>query len=152
MEVFRIAREKYAATLSGKGAAIRGARWNSVGVEMIYTAANRSLAMAEVAVHLNLSTLQDDYVMIAISAPDDVQVQKLSSADLPTDWNTFPYNPLTRKIGDRFIAECKYCILQVPSVITKGEHNMLLNPYHPQFSKIKIIAIENFPFDKRMFK
>jgi RES domain-containing protein len=36
MEVFRLSREKYAATLSGKGAAIRGERWNSVGVEMIY--------------------------------------------------------------------------------------------------------------------
>ena len=44
-----LAREKFAGSLSGKGAAISGARWNSVGIEMIYTAANRSLAMAEVA-------------------------------------------------------------------------------------------------------
>ena len=152
MEVFRVSREKYATTLSGKGAAIRGARWNSVGVEMIYTAANRSLAMAEVAIHLNLSTLQDDYVMITISAPDDVTVQKLTNADLPPGWSTFPYNPVTRKIGDKFIADGKCCILQAPSVVTKGDHNLLINPHHMEFSKIKITAIENFPFDKRIFK
>lgn len=152
MEVFRVSRSKYATTLSGKGAAIRGARWNSVGIEMIYTAANRSLAMAEVAVHLNLSTLQDDYVIITITTPDDVAVQKLSSAYLPPDWNSFPYNPATRKIGDRFIAEGKHCILQVPSAITKGDYNLLINPYHHDFSRVKIIHIEKFPFDKRIFK
>jgi RES domain-containing protein len=46
MELFRLCREKYIKPLSGKGAAIKGARWNSVGVELIYTASNRSLAMA----------------------------------------------------------------------------------------------------------
>ena len=35
MEAFRLSREKFASTLSGKGAAIKGARWNSVGVEII---------------------------------------------------------------------------------------------------------------------
>jgi len=61
MKVYRLSRLRYAGFLSGKGAAIRGARWNSVGTEMIYTAQNRSLAMAEVVVHLTLGTLPDDY-------------------------------------------------------------------------------------------
>jgi len=51
MEVFRLSRAKYADQLSGYGAALKGARWNSRGVEMIYAAENRSLAMAEVLVH-----------------------------------------------------------------------------------------------------
>jgi RES domain-containing protein len=77
MEAYRLSREMYASTLSGKGAAIKGARWNSIGVEMIYTASNRSLAMAEVAVHFTLATLPSDYMMITIFIPDDISLSKV---------------------------------------------------------------------------
>ena len=71
MEVFRLTREKFSKELSGKGAALKGARWNSIGVELIYTALNRSLAMAEVAVHFTLATLPSDYMMVTISKLTD---------------------------------------------------------------------------------
>jgi len=152
MEAFRLSREKYAAPLSGKGAAMKGARWNSIGVEIIYTASNRSLAMAEVAVHLTLATIPGDYVMVTIRLPDDISTQKLTEADLPVNWNAFPHPVSTQIIGDKFIADNKYCVLQIPSVVTQGDYNLLINPYHSDFPKIKIIAIEKFPFDKRIFK
>ncbi|CAN5711619.1 MAG: RES family NAD+ phosphorylase [Acidobacteria bacterium] len=152
MEAFRLSREKYAAPLSGKGAAMKGARWNSVGVELIYTASNRSLAMAEVAVHLTMATIPSDYVMLTIYLPDDISTQKLTETDLPTNWNAFPHPISTQVIGDKFIADNNYCVLQIPSVVTQGDYNLLINPYHSDFSKIKIIAIEKFPFDKRIFK
>lgn len=152
MEVYRLSREKFAGTLSGKGAALKGARWNSIGVELIYTAGNRSLAMAEVAVHFTLATLPGDYVMISIFIPDDISLQKLNVADLPADWNTFPHPSSTQVIGDRFVAENKYCVLQIPSSVTQGDYNLLINPNHADFKSIKIIATEKFPFDKRIFK
>jgi len=61
MEVYRLTRERFAKGLSGKGSSMMGARWNSVGVELIYTAPNRALAMAEVAVHLTLATMPSEY-------------------------------------------------------------------------------------------
>ena len=152
MEAFRLSREKYASTLSGKGAAIKGARWNSVGVEIIYTASNRSLAMAEVAVHLTLATIPDDYMILTIYLPDDISLQKLTEKDLPPDWNTFPHPTSTQAIGDRFVAENKYCVLQIPSAVTKGDFNLLINPYHKEFQKIKIVETEKFPFDRRIFE
>jgi RES domain-containing protein len=152
MEAFRLSREKYAAPLSGKGAAIKGARWNSIGVELIYTASNRSLAMAEVAVHLTLATIPSDYVMLTIHLPDDVSIQKLTAKDLPTRWNVFPHQTSTQAVGDKFTSDNKYCVLQVPSVVTQGDYNLLINPHHSEFSKIKIIEIEKFPFDERIFK
>ncbi len=152
MEAYRLSRNKFASTLSGKGAALKGARWNSIGVEIIYTASNRSLAMAEVAVHLTLATLPDDYMIVTIFIPDDTSLQKLNVTDLPTDWNTFPHPTTTQSIGDRFIAENKFCILQVPSAVTSGDYNLLINPNHPNFKRIKIIAKDKFPFDKRIFK
>lgn len=152
MEVYRLSRKKFASALSGKGAAIKGARWNSVGVEIIYTASNRSLAMAEVAVHFTLATLPGYYMILSIFIPDDVSLQKLNITQLPLDWNTFPHPLITQAIGDQFIADSKYCVLQIPSVVTQGDFNLLINPNHPDFKRIKISSREKFPFDKRIFK
>jgi len=152
MEAYRLSREKFAATLSGKGGALKGARWNSIGVELIYTASNRSLAMAEVAVHFTLATLPSDYMMITIFIPDNISIQKLNISDLPTNWNTFPHPSTTQTIGDQFIADNKFCVLQIPSAVTQGDYNLLINPRHPDFKRIKIIATDKFPFDKRIFK
>lgn len=147
MEVFRLSREKFA-SLSGKGAASKGARWNSIGIELIYTAANRSLAMAEIAVHFTLATLPDDYVMMMIHVPDEISIQRLTSLDLPEDWNSFPSTNSTQIIGDSFVNENRFCLLQIPSVVTKGDYNILINPHHKDFHKIKIISTEKFPFEK----
>lgn len=152
MEVFRLSREKFASTLSGKGAALKGARWNSIGIELIYCASNRSLAMAEVAVHFTLATLPGDYVMMTILIPDELLVKKLSPSDLPNEWNAFPHPASTQVIGDMFVSGNQYCILQVPSVVTQGDYNILINPNHPDFSRIKIVKTEKFPFDKRIFR
>lgn len=152
MEVFRLSREAYAHTLSGKGAAIKGARWNSKGVELIYTASNRSLAMAEVAVHLTLATLPDDYRMITIYIPDDIAMKEIPEADLPDEWNIFPHPLCTQQYGNDFVSENKFCLLKIPSAVTKGDYNILINPNHKDLSRIKIIDIVEFPFDRRIFK
>ena len=152
MEAFRLSREKFANILSGKDAAIKGARWNSIGTELIYCASNRSLAMAEVAVHLTLATLPDDYVMITLFIPDDVSIHKLNPSDLPPNWNTFPHSASTQVFGDRFIAENKFCVLQVPSAVTQGDFNYLINPLHHEYSGVQIVKTEKFPFDRRIFK
>lgn len=152
MEVFRLSRKKHSGSLSGKGAAIMGARWNSIGVELVYTSLNRSLAMAEVAVHFSLATMPDDYVIMTISIPEKISIEKINASDLPDDWNTFPHSTFTQAIGDKFVSENKNCLLQVPSAITSGDFNILINVKHPEFSKIKIVDVQAFPFDKRIFR
>jgi hypothetical protein len=47
--------------------------------------------MAEVAVHLTLATLPEDYMMITIDIPEDIKVKQLTEADLPEDWQAFPH-------------------------------------------------------------
>lgn len=152
MQVFRLAREAFAHSLSGKGAALYGGRWNSPGIDMIYTAGNRSLAMAEVAVHLTLATLPPDYRMITIFIPDSVAIKKMRVSQLPEQWQSFPPPVQTQIIGDRFIIENKHAVLQIPSVVTQGDYNFLINPHHPDFKKIKIQTVEPFPFDARLLK
>jgi RES domain-containing protein len=151
MEVFRLARKKYPIALSGKGASIAGARWNSKGTEIIYTAQSRALAMAEVAVHLSIAALPSDFVMLTIDVPEDVSVEELDSTTLQIGWNVFPHSFTTQIIGDQFIKEDRSCVIKVPSAVVKGDYNYLINPSHEDFKKIKIIHQEDFPFDKRIF-
>jgi RES domain-containing protein len=151
MRVFRLSRKKYAHDLSGKGAAKFGNRWNSKGVEMLYTAESRALAMAEVVVHLSLASLPDDYMMIEIEIPDSLEIEVLNPQNLDKDWNSNPPKLNTQKIGDAFIYSGKCCILKVPSAVVKGDFNFLLNPNHSGIAKIEIIEIVNFPFDERIF-
>ena len=152
MNVFRLVRKKYPIELSGKGAAISGARWNSKGIEMIYCAQNRALAMSEVLVHLTLATLPTDFVMITISIPDEVLITVLNPKKLNVDWNVFPNSFETPILGDDFINKNEACVLKFPSAVVKGDFNYLINPLHPDFYKIKITEQVDFPFDKRIFK
>ncbi|MBC6401059.1 MAG: RES family NAD+ phosphorylase [Ekhidna sp.] len=151
MEVFRLSRLKYTSELSGKGAAIKGARWNSAGTEMIYSACNRSLAMAEIAVHFSLAAIPDDYYMLTIFIPDNTSIKTVQTKDLPDRWSQFPHSKTTQKYGDNFINSNEYCLLKIPSVVTKGDHNILINPFHVEFPNIKIISKEKFPFDEGLF-
>ena len=150
MNVFRLTLREYSVPLSGQGAALRGARWNSTGIELIYTAANRSLAMAEFLVHMAYGTVPKNYVMVTIDVPDQISVEMLAKDRLPPDWSNFPYAASTQLLGDKFVADNRNCIFQVPSVITAGEVNLLINPRHPHFRKIKIVEIEDFRFDERL--
>lgn len=151
MRVFRLMRKKYGIELSGKGAALSGNRWNSKGTELIYSADSRALAMAEVAVHLSLSILPRDYVMVEIDIPTSVSIESISKENLPAKWRSFPHVLETQRIGDVFATERKCCVLKVPSAVVPGDFNFLINPYHPDFKSIKIIGQEDFPFDSRLF-
>jgi RES domain-containing protein len=152
MEVFRLSKEAFVHSLSGIGAALKGARWNSMGIEIVYTAANRSLAMAEVAVHFSVAMAPPKYQMATIHLPDDIPMMGIPIVDLPTDWSVFPHSETTKKFGDRFILENRYCILKVPSAVTKGDFNYLLNPRHPEFARIRIIETSPFVFDGRLWR
>jgi len=151
MEVFRLTRKKYAETLSGVGAALRGARWNSAGVELVYTSSSRALALAEVAVHLSVATLPSDFVMVTIEIPNDLPQSQILQHDLPIGWNAFPYSAATQKIGDQFVQTRGTALLKGPSAVVKGDFNYLINPMHPDFHRISITHIEEFPIDRRLF-
>jgi RES domain-containing protein len=152
MKVYRLSRKKHADELSGKGAALSGNRWNSKGVEMIYTSESRALAMAEVIVHLSLAVLPKDFVLLEIEIPDAIAIKKLNPKDLPETWNAFPHHPATQLMGDAFIREGQYAVLQVPSALVNGDSNFLINPFHPDFKKIKITSQHPFLFDQRLIK
>jgi len=151
LEVYRLTTGKYKDELSGMGAYLFGGRWNSKGTEIIYTAANRSLAMVEVAIKLDTYEMSKDFHMLTIYIPDNLKAIKFSVEDLPYNWNSFPRIPETKYIVDNIVQENRYCLIQVPSVVVRGDSNYLINPKHKNFHKIKIIDSVKFPFDDRLF-
>jgi RES domain-containing protein len=151
MRVFRLSKLKYAQELNGNGAAKFGNRWNSKGVEIIYTAESRALAMAEVVVHVSLANLPKDFVMIEIEMPDSLNFDILKLKKLGEDWNSHPHSSRTQKLGGDFIDSKAFCVYKAPSAVVKGDSNYLINPHHKDAKRIKIKSITPFPFDKRIF-
>ncbi|WP_373519801.1 RES family NAD+ phosphorylase [Pricia sp.] len=151
MIVFRITRAKYKDDLSGDGAAKNGARWNNKGEKMLYTASSRSLAMAEVAVHVPFGILPIDYFIVSIELPK-IEPIVISEEYLEgSDWKSHPPSPFTQIVGDGFLKENSSLVMAVPSVVAAGEFNYLINPNHKDFHKVKVIDIQPFKFDPRLF-
>lgn len=151
MIVFRLSKSKFAQDLSGKGAEKSGGRWNSKGTAILYTSASRALCTTEIAVHTPLGNLPLDYKIISIEIPDTIHIREIAVKELPGDWKSIPHANSTQKIGDRFVSEGIFPVIKVPSVVVQDEFNFLINPAHADSRSIRIIAIEPFNFDERLF-
>lgn len=151
MIVYRIDRAKRKnELLLGIGAEKIGGRWNEIGTRAVYTSQHISLSYLEVVMHLDITEdLPSDRILVHIEVPDDVAIYELKK--LPKNWNTFPYNSKTQEIFTKFVEDNKYAVLKVPSAIVRDEFNYILNPRHVDFSKIKVVKIQKFTFDSRLY-
>jgi RES domain-containing protein len=148
--VWRITRSVHAANpLSGEGAARAGNRWNSIGVRVGYTSTSRPLAVLEMLVHVTREGIPEDVVFIPIDVPASL-IDELETP--PENWNALPYSDQSRHAGDKWAREKKSAALLVPSVVLPAERNLLINPLHPQFSKVKIHAPELHAIDRRLLR
>ena len=151
MIVYRLSKSKFSNDLSGKGSEKSGGRWNSKGTALVYTGQSRALCTTEIAVHTPLGILPNDYELVTIEIDDAIEIKELDVRKLSKKWMVFPHAHETQVLGDKFVAENKYLILKVPSVVVQGEFNYLINPNHPLINKVNIKAIEKFNFDERLF-
>ncbi len=153
MQVFRLARYARRYDLSGYGAYLYGGRWNLRGTSLLYTAEARSLAIMEVLVHLTSEELPDDMYLITLEVPDTASRAELTVADLPPDWRRTGLPQPTALLGHAWLESGATLALRVPSVIVPQEHNLLLNPAHPEFAQVRLAAEpEPFFFDERLLK
>jgi RES domain-containing protein len=67
-------------------------------------------------------------------------------------WRKVPPQDATRDIGTTWLKDLASAVLVVPSSIIPEERNFLLNPLHPDFSKILISHPQSFSFDNRIAK
>jgi RES domain-containing protein len=149
MMLFRFCKEQYSNDISGEGAKLRGGRWNSVGLPVVYTSTTISLSLLELLIYnASYDELQNNYLMkIEIPGmPED----SITPINVKGQWQKdIGYS---RFIGDSFLSTRKNIVFKVPSAIIPEEYNILINPLHPDFKKIKIIDSSPFEFDSRLFK
>lgn len=152
LSVWRIVKQKHIATaMTGEGARLYGGRWNSAGQAVVYTASSAALAAMEMLVHLERTELLAAYALIEVLVPNRL-VHSIDPSLLPDHLRETPPPPSLRRIGDGWLNEKRSVALRVPSAIVDVDTNVLLNPQHPDISKITVQKARPFAFDRRLVK
>lgn len=158
MIVYRITRRIFARTwrqaFDGRGAALAGGRWNRVGVRVAYASTSLSLATLEYLAAIGDRRLSPgDLVVATLQIPDNQVADGTPLA--PKDWRRLPPPRGCADVGDTWIAEARSLALLVPSVLlplapSTIERNVLVNPRHPAFARIRTGRINGFSLDPRL--
>jgi RES domain-containing protein len=152
MRFWRICRRRYAAeAASGEGARLYGGRWNSRGVRVVYASTSLALAAMETFVNLEPNLRPADLVSIEGEIPDSLAIERIETETLPKGWHGTRDESL-RQFGDEWILSGRSVGLLVPSAAIRGEWNVLLNPVHAEFGRIRFRAPAPFAYDVRMFR
>lgn len=148
MIIYRIASADFKEDLSGEGAALYGARWNSVGTKMLYTAGSISLAVLEALVHLKERNFPPNQYLLKISVAGTIDPIEITNEKIKADWKKdLAYS---RWIGDEFSKNNESLIMKIPSAVIQEEGNFIINPLHKDFKKIKLVSTEKLELDKRL--
>lgn len=118
-------------------------RWNPCGVPLIYACSHNALNFLE------LLSIKGPVVSLAnwslVQFDLEAEVPYLSVDDLPVDWSKRPHPKSTQEIGAYWAGSKETLALKIPScriplINYPEEHNLLLNPLHPEFpQKVKLI-------------
>ncbi|MES2924077.1 MAG: RES family NAD+ phosphorylase [Verrucomicrobiota bacterium] len=151
IRAFRLCKTKFlTSAFSGEGARLNGGRWNSPGLAMVYTSSSLSLATLEMLVHLeDPAAFARLFSWVPLEIPEDL-MERLDSATLSDRWCDDETNSSSQFIGDAWLRSMRTSVLEVPSVVTLGESNYLLNPAHPRFPEIQIGEPRRFQPDSRL--
>jgi RES domain-containing protein len=146
---YRIADGRFP-VFDGTGAMLHGARWNSPGFPVIYAAETFAGAVLEVLVHTSLGRVpRHTYKVVRIEIPNEL-TESLKAGDVP-GWRDADLQA-TRAFGDEWLRKNRSAVLLVPGAATGGrEHNVLINPRHPEFARIVAGPSEPMMWDARLF-
>ncbi len=151
MRVWRLCRQPFAATaLEGVGGLYASGRWHRRGRPIVYAASSAALAALEVLVHVDPLDAPDDLRLLTIELPDDLGVERVDAADLPTHWTAVPAPDELAALGSDWLMSRRSAALSVPSAVIPIERNLLLNPRHPDIARVRVVDDAPFTFDPRL--
>jgi len=149
VKYFRLINKIFASTPLGYGRA--GGRWNFPGTPIIYASNVSAITFMELLAIKGPVVANGSWVLITIQINADAP--HLMSEDLPPDWGRRPYPTSTQAFGTNWAQSMMSPFLKVPSCRIplssySAEHNLLINPLHPEAMKsMKIIAKEEVSFE-----
>jgi RES domain-containing protein len=144
-----------ASDLSGATAGVTGGRWNATGTPVVYCADSIALAQLEVMGHMRLASLTQQRFLVRVDIPDQVWSGREELNPPPEGWDANPAGAASIHAGEAWITGARSALLVVPSVIVPEEHNILLNPGHPEASAVCATVLRrwlpvHFPFESLM--
>jgi RES domain-containing protein len=154
--VWRIASETpcYAADdISGTGASLEGGRWNRNGSAVLYCTSSIALACLETLSRAGEQIPANRY-LVQIDIPEDIwyEADRFPADTIPIGWDAVPPGKTSHDFGEHWIAEGRSAILVVPSVIAPEECNILINPYHVDWQRIRSRKIRKWVYDFRLLR
>jgi RES domain-containing protein len=134
----------------GEGARLYGG-WSSPGRRVAYVSESLALAVLEVLVQVQNTSILSAYSSIRVTF-DDALVISVNPASLPKNWRQSPPPPEAQAIGDAWIDAAFSAILEVPSAVVEREHNYLINPAHRDFTLVAAGPAVPYEIDSRLRK
>jgi len=146
---FRLIEKKHQDSPLGYGRA--GGRWNLPGTPIIYACNNSAINFLELLSIKGPIVASAKWCLVTMEIKGDIPY--LEPKDLPGDWNMRPYPKSTQRFGTNWAQEKMSACLKVPSCRLPifrypYEHNLLINPVHPDIQKsLKIASVEEVEFE-----
>jgi len=150
MIAFRIVLLRYGATareaFSGRSGFETDGRWHTAGRFLDYAAESYSLATLERLVHYERFDSLDEHVIYRLNIPDH---EVFTLHPLPSDWRN-KHSPKAQVAGNAWCDNDVSPVLKVPSVVSAGEFNVLVNSRHPRWDWQWITKRRKFRFNSRI--
>ena len=130
------------------GSTIAPGRWNDAHTPVIYSSEHYSTAMLEKLVHLG-GLMPPNQHFIKIDLPAGLTYTRVTK-DLLPDWANADQLGARRR-GVAWAEACETAVLIVPSFVARMEHNIVINPRHPEFNRIRSDLPTPIWWDERLF-
>ncbi|MGK7395468.1 MAG: RES family NAD+ phosphorylase [Candidatus Cyclobacteriaceae bacterium M3_2C_046] len=127
------------------------ARWNLPGTPLIYACKPGALNYLEMLSIKGASVTTSTWELVTLEVTGEIP--RVAPDSLPSNWKRRPYPTSTQEIGTQWAQEKLSLCLKVPSCrislsLYPQEHNLLINPLHPDFSAlIKPVKSESISFE-----
>lgn len=123
-----------------------GGRWTHPGVACVYASLSPAAAVLEYLVHLEGRTPSGLLMAVAALPANAV----LAETNEPSTWSALPYRDEVRQLGDDWLHSGRSLALRVPSAVCMDECRVLLNPEHPAFAALELVALRPLAIDERL--
>lgn len=123
-----------------------GGRWSPPGVPCVYASLSPATALLEYLVHLEGRTPDD--LLLAVGMIPSASV--VSEINEPSTWCEVPYRPEVQQVGAAWLRSRASLGMQVPSALCRDECNILLNPQHPDYAVLQLVALRPLRIDPRI--
>jgi RES domain-containing protein len=149
--VFRLCRKPFSRSpLDGRGGLFVSGRWHTPRRLVCYASESLALASLEIFVHCEPDLVPGDLIAVEIEIPKTIRVEELRQRSLPRTWRRYPAPASLQRLGNDWLDRVSACLLRVPSALVPSESNFLINPVHPDVSRLRVVRKAPFRFAPRL--